>query len=274
MKIKKILPVLALILALPLCLLSGCVGATKHEASSTWAHDTDFHWHTCVCEKSDCTQKYDLAAHTWIDGMTNETLTQTTTNQACTCGATNQKITQTEEQMYQMFLTIYAKYANTDLDKINSYTLTGESDVRTLNTETYEYLIVASNGNIRFVKKLDTVYVYYLITYTGEISTETLTEQKAKEHFGLVANDLAIFPPTLDAFKTQVGNDIEVTLTKTNGIYEFAATTENAATVFTFNETSLLTFTQSYNSTTYTQSFTDGFNETLFNQYVNNYITE
>lgn len=67
---KKISVITCLMLT---TLLSSCNG-NKHVASDKWTFDNNQHWHACLTEGHD--DKFDVANHTWNDGLVTEEATE------------------------------------------------------------------------------------------------------------------------------------------------------------------------------------------------------
>lgn len=255
---KKHILVLALILVLPLVLLTGCIsGEVKHEASNKWAHDTDFHWHACACGKSDCNETYDLAAHTWIDGTTVETATKTTTNQRCTCGATNEKITQTQEQMFQVYKIVYNGMFDTNLTVTLTSNNMGETktQVQSFNAETKGFVayIPGDDNVFSAIVEVDGGYKWYNL-YSGE---KTYSFYAENEH--PIYNEAGdITEETLLDFISE--NDyVSVTFTKIDDTYKCVITTYDSINTINFTESNLISDKyvsgQHNSTTTYTKTF-------------------
>ena len=154
----KFLSIIVLALLIPLCFLAtGCItGSSLHHAGAMYGHDANFHWKTCVCEKSDCTEKYNISAHSWVDGSPITTSTETTTPQMCACGATNSKITRTDDQVKALFTKLCNEYYSGN----RSFTISGSGEFHTYNSETKETMFSLGMGRVKIVKD-NNAYKYY-----------------------------------------------------------------------------------------------------------------
>lgn len=250
----KFLSILAIMLIVPLCVLGvGCVGSTKHEASTKYNHDANFHWNTCVCEKADCEEKYNIEAHTWVDGTPTNTETETTTPQMCNkCGATNNKITRTDAQVKALFVKLCDDYFTGN----RSFTFSMANALISYNSSTQESVTISTMDGFgsKVVKEINNYKEYDKETRTFKV-------------VGNSSNIIAYLQQydVLLTFKNlkDVVNANTITVETNDGVYTISLNNGAQDFTFEFNTERIVSFSQG--NIVYT--IVDTFDQAAFNAF-------
>lgn len=176
-KTLSLLLTVALLLS-GLALLSACVG---HQCSfsTDWSHDDTNHWH--ACEKKDCLEVADQAAHNWDDGEITTKPTQEAVGvKTYTCSVCSH--TKTEDVAFTG-MTKEEWNAVIHPSTFDNYTLT--------------MTIVGSGNGVEVTSTL--VYkfaddkIYFSMTAGGQTSEQILDENVAEEKQEMAAELVAMF---------------------------------------------------------------------------------
>lgn len=268
-KLKQHFLVLAIILILPLVLLTGCItdSTITHQLSEKWGYNNEYHWHTCDCGKNDCKRTYSEALHIWSNPTTTETPTKTITSKHCICGATQETFTQTEEQMYQVLKNVYESFYDYDITMDYGYM------IGSWNAQTKEAVSYDTN---------DTNLEYFTLSLKTNNGYELYEQEAGDKIYYVVSEDeyLAemVARPTLqntfEEYKDFIGCT-SASITKVGDVYTLVISSENSSTeTTTFTDEMFLTDTiQHHSGETKNTTFSKGFNQEKFDE-IKAYVEE